>query len=76
MIPHSALVGEVFGTAGEEHTLPQYRGGVRWESSKLITALTCGRGFDGAGGPRWELGAMYLTDPMLAFCWGRSPCGK
>ena len=70
VIPQSAIVGEVFGTTGEEYTDPQYRIGVRWESPRVIVAATYGRGFDGTGGPRFELGFMVFTDPMKIFCVG------
>lgn len=70
IIPSSAIVGEVFGTVGEQHTPPQYRVGVRWESPHVIVAATYGREFDGAGGPRFEVGAMVLTNPLKIFCLG------
>lgn len=70
VIPHSALVGEIFGTAGEDYTKPQYRVGVRWESPHVIVAGSYGREFDGLGGPRFEIGVMVLTDPLRIFCLG------
>jgi len=40
IIPQSAIVAEVFGTAGEAYAEPTYRVGVRWESPKLVLAAT------------------------------------
>lgn len=68
LIPSSAIVAEVFGTAGEAESEPGYRFGVRWESPKLIVAATFSDGFDGSGGAGFELGVLYLTDPR--FCLG------
>lgn len=70
IIPQSAIVGEVFGTTGEDHADPQYRIGVRWESKRVIIAATYGRGFDGTGGPRFELGFMMFTNPIKLLCVG------
>jgi len=70
IIPQSAIVGEVFGTVGEAHAPPQYRVGVRWESERVIIAATYGREFDGSGGPRFEIGAMVLTNQLKFFCLG------
>ena len=68
VIPQSAIVSEVFGTAGEGYAKPSYRFGVRWESEKLIIAVTYSNAFDGSGGAGFEVGLMYLTDPR--FCFG------
>jgi len=68
VIPHSAIVGEVFGTAGEARSDPRYRIGVRWESKKFIIAASYSDAFDGSGGAGFEIGLMYLTDPR--FCFG------
>ena len=38
IIPQSAVVAEVFGTAGEAYAEPTYRVGVRWESPRVIVA--------------------------------------
>ena len=70
VVPSSALVGEVFGTVGEDHTPIGYRVGLRWEHPRLILAGTYGRQFDGAGGPRLEVGALWLTNPLSVFCLG------
>jgi hypothetical protein len=70
IIPSSAIVAEVFGTAGEQYSPPQYRVGVRWESSRLVIAATYGRQFDGEGGPRLEIGALVFTNPLKIFCLG------
>jgi len=70
VIPQSAIVAEVFGTTGEDYADPQYRIGVRWESPRVVVAATYGRGFDGTGGPRFELGIIAFTDPKKFFCVG------
>ena len=66
--PQWALVGEVFGTAGEAYARPSYRAGIRWESPRLVVAGTYSNAFDGSGGAGFELGFMYYTDPL--FCFG------
>lgn len=68
VIPQSAIVGEVFGTAGEAYAEPSYRVGIRWESPKLVIAASYSDAFDGSGGAGFELGLMYFTDPH--FCFG------
>ena len=68
VIPQSAIVAEVFGTAGEAFAEPSYRAGVRWESSKLIVTLTYTDAFDGSTGGGTELGFSYFTEPR--FCFG------
>lgn len=72
VIPRSAIVSEVFGTTGEAYAKPSYRFGVRWESKKLILAVTYSNAFDGSGGAGFEIGLMYLTEPR--FCLGG--CGR
>jgi hypothetical protein len=69
VVPRSAIVAEVFGTTGEAYTEPAYRAGLRWESTKLIVALTYTDAFDGSAGGGLELGFMYFTEPR--FCFGR-----
>lgn len=64
VIPSSAIVGEVFGTTGRNSTPMGYRTGVRWESARLIIAGTYGRQFDGMGGPRFEIGLVWLTNTI------------
>ena len=68
VIPQSAIVAEVYGTAGEAYAKPNYRVGVRWESPKWIVAATYADAFDGSGGAGFELGLMYFTDAR--FCFG------
>ncbi|TDG12795.1 hypothetical protein E2F43_14625 [Seongchinamella unica] len=68
IIPQSAIVGEVFGTAGEAFAEPSYRLGVRWESPRWVAALTYSDAFDGSYGAGVEFGVFYLTDPR--FCLG------
>ena len=68
VIPQSAIVAEVFGTAGEAYAKPSYRMGVRWESPKWVVAGTYSDAFDGSGGAGFELGVIYFTDAL--FCFG------
>lgn len=68
VVPQSALVGEIFGTTGEAYSKPSYRVGVRWESPKVVAALTYSDAFDGSGGAGVEIGVIYFTDALL--CWG------
>lgn len=68
VVPELALVGEVFGTTGEAYVEPSYRAGLRWESPKLVVALTYTDAFDGSAGGGLELGFMYFTEPR--FCFG------
>lgn len=68
VVPQSAIVAEVYGTAGEAEADPEYRVGVRWESPKVVTALTYSGAFDGSGGAGFELGIIYFTEPR--FCIG------
>jgi hypothetical protein len=70
IIPQSAIVAEVFGTAGEAYAEPAYRVGIRWESPKLVVAATYGNSFDGSGSPGFEIGLIYLTDPHRWLCLG------
>jgi hypothetical protein len=69
VIPHSAMVGEVYGTAGEAYATPSYRAGVRWESSRVIVAATYGNSFTGSGSPGFEIGGFVLTNQI--FCLGK-----
>jgi hypothetical protein len=68
VIPQSAIVAEVFGTAGEAYAPPSYRAGVRWEGKKWIWAATYSDAFDGSGGAGFEIGFIYFTEPR--FCFG------
>ena len=72
VIPQSALVAEVFGTAGEAYARPAYRAGVRWESPRWVVAGTYSAPFDGSTGIGFELGVLVFTDPV--FCFGG--CGS
>ncbi len=71
IIPQSAIVGEVFGTAGEAYAEPSYRVGVRWESPRLVLAATYGNSFSGGGSPRFEIGAIFFTNQLKLLCLGK-----
>lgn len=64
IIPQSALVGEVFGTAGEARAPISYRAGIRWESPKWILSATYSTAFDSSFGAGFEIGFMYFTDSL------------
>jgi len=67
VIPQSAIVGEIFGTEGDAASDPQYRAGVRWESARVVAALSYGAGLDGSDGCGVEFGIMVFTPPFLGF---------
>ena len=71
IIPHSAIVGEVFGTTGEAYAEPKWRLGVRWESPRVIIAASYGDSFSGGGSPRFEIGAIFLTNQLKFLCLGK-----
>ena len=71
IIPHSAIVGEVFGTTGEAYAEPTWRLGVRWESPRVIVAATYGDTFSGTGTPRFEIGVVVLTNQLKFLCLGK-----
>ncbi len=64
-----ALVGEVFGSAGQAVVAPDYRIGLRWEPDvRTNIALTYMGRFDGDQGTGIELGVMLFSPPF--FCIG------
>ncbi len=65
VIPHSAIVAEVFGTAGQANSPLAYRAGVRWESPKWIAALTYSNAFNNSYGAGLELGLMCYTNALF-----------
>jgi len=64
VVPHSAIVMEVFGAEGKAEAAAQYRAGVRWESKYAVIALTYGDGLEDNRGGGVELGFMFLTPPF------------
>jgi len=57
-----ALVTEVYGTAGKNNAIPEYRIGVRWEPSQYAAlAVTYGHEFNGSEGAGFEFGIMIFT---------------
>lgn len=71
--PTWAVVGEVFGGAGEKEAIPEYKVGLRWEPTQHATfALTYGQEFEGDQGAGFEMGMMLFTPPF--FC--LSGCDK
>lgn len=68
IVPRSALVGEVFGTAGGAYAEPQYRVGVRWEpSNTFVGAVTWSHGFKDSRGAGAEIGVLVFTPRFLCF---------
>lgn len=66
--PRSAIVGEVFGTAGGGCSEGQYRVGARWEpSSTFVGAATWWHGFEGGVSAGAEVGLMIFTPRFLCF---------
>jgi hypothetical protein len=67
--PEFALVGEVYGAAGQAELTPNYRAGIRWEPDAYTNiALTYGGKFDGDPGAGVEIGLMLFSPPF--FCLG------
>jgi len=72
--PKWSIVGEVFGTAGENVAIPEYRIGWRWEPSQYaVLAITYGQEFAGTEGAGFEIGLMLFTPPFacLGGCAGK-----
>lgn len=67
VLPRAALVGEVFGTAGEAGSEPSYRLGLRWETPRWVFAASYSDAFDGSYGAGFEVGIMYYTNPRFCF---------
>lgn len=65
IIPQSAIVAEVFGTAGKAFSPTSYRAGVRWESPNWVIAGTYSNAFDGSNFAGYEIGVMFFTDPLF-----------
>lgn len=66
--PKWSAVGEVFGSAGETGTIPEYKIGARWEPSQYaVFAITYGQEFRGTNGAGFELGVMLFTPPFACF---------
>jgi len=66
IIPQSSIVGEIYGTAGQLNSEPEYKIGIRWEpNNTVLPAITYGSGLDGSSGPGFELGVMIFTPPFL-----------
>jgi hypothetical protein len=71
--PELALVGEVYGSAGEAVLSPDFRFGFRWEPDVYTNiAITYGGKFNGEPGAGFEIGLMLFSPPF--FCIG--PCQK
>ena len=69
VIPKSALVGEVYGTAGDAFVEGQYRVGIRWEPSESVgaVALTWSQGLDGSVSQGLEIGVVIYSPRFLCF---------
>lgn len=69
IIPQSAIVGEVYGTAGGAYVNPQYRVGIRWEHMPKIGGLTASwsKAFNGSPSGGFELGILLYTPKFACF---------
>ena len=66
IIPKTAIVGEVYGTAGELFPAAEYKVGLRWEPNDFIVpAITYGGCFDGSRGAGLEIGVLIFAPPFL-----------
>ncbi|HEX9230139.1 MAG TPA: hypothetical protein VF885_26355 [Arthrobacter sp.] len=65
VVPKSAIVGEVFGTAGGAYAPIQYRAGLRWEPSyTFVGAVSWAQGFNGSKSGGLEVGIMIFSPPF------------
>jgi len=63
--PTTSIVGEVFGSEGGTHSLPEYKLGLRWEPNQYVVyALSYGQEFNGDNGAGAEFGIMLFTPPF------------
>jgi len=66
IIPESAIVGEIYGTAGEQYSKPEYKIGIRWEpNDTVIPAITYGSAMDGTRAAGFEIGVMIFSPQFL-----------
>lgn len=65
IVPRSALVAEIFGTAGTAASPISYRAGIRWESPKWVFTGTYSYAFDGSYGAGFEIGFVFFTEPQF-----------
>jgi hypothetical protein len=73
--PRLAIVGELFGTAGQSGSIPEYKAGLRLEPSKYaVFAVSYGQELHGSNGAGLELGLMLFTPPFA--CLGGCKTGS
>lgn len=66
VVPHSALVGEVYGSTGDGGSSSEYKAGIRWEPHpQFAMAATFSRALDGSRGAGAEIGFMLFTPRFL-----------
>ncbi len=66
VIPRTAIVGEIYGTAGQINSGTEYNLGFRWEpQQQLNLSLTWGDSFDGSRGPGIQLGMLLYTSRFI-----------
>jgi len=66
VIPKTAIVGEVYGTAGQVESSAEYNIGLRWEPyDQLNVSLSWGDSFDGSRGPGFQLGMLLYSPPFV-----------
>jgi hypothetical protein len=60
-----SIVAEIFGSMGENKSVPEYKFGWRWEPSQYaVFALTYGNEINGNNGAGFEFGVMLFTPPF------------
>lgn len=66
IIPQSAIVGEIYGTAGELSSEPEYKIGIRWEpNNTVIPAISYSSAVNGTPGAGFEIGVVIFSPPFL-----------
>jgi hypothetical protein len=66
--PTWSVVSEVFGTEGQTYSVPEFKGGLRWEPSQYaVFAFTYGHELPGNHGAGFEFGIMLFSPPFVCF---------
>lgn len=66
VIPKTAIVGEIYGTAGNVHSKPEFKVGFRFEPNDyIVPAITYGACLDGSKGAGFEVGIMIFTPAFM-----------
>ena len=66
VIPKTAVVGEIYGTAGQIDASTEYNIGFRWEPyEQLNVSLSWGDSFDEFRGPGFQIGILLYSPPFI-----------